>query len=78
MSKESEEQAERDYRNFRSAIIAYHLGDAKKILDALDKIDEGEYAAELSDDEMSDYQPFSAEEASATIDMLRKFGVAVE
>lgn len=77
----------RDSRNledarFRALLIALHPGQAKEILAVLDgatpEDDEiPEFAPELSDEEMEDYQPFSTEEVSQTIGLLRKFGVAV-
>lgn len=66
---------------FRSMILALHLDRAKKILDVLDDAiqeDEGEYALELSEEEMASYQPVSTEEADEAIAMLRRFGVAVQ
>jgi hypothetical protein len=55
---------------------------AKDILEILDgeQPEEGEtpeFADELTDEEMEEYQPFSAEEVDQTIDLLKKFGVAV-
>lgn len=79
MGWEAEEQVGREDRSLRAMIIAYHLGDAKKILEAIDNAQgEGEFAQELTEEEMESYQPLSVEETSAAIEQLRKFGLAIE
>jgi hypothetical protein len=79
-SEESRAKAEEEDSRFRSMIIAYHLGEAKKILDIMDgaQDDAERFAPELSEEEMLEYQPLSTEEADAAIDMLRSLGVAVQ
>lgn len=76
--QQQEEEAALEEARFRSMIIAMHPTKAKEILEVLDKPDEGEFAEELSDEEMQNYDPYSVEEAQAAIDMLRNFGVAVQ
>lgn len=80
MGWDLEDEVSAEDRNMRGMIIAYNLGEAKKILEAIDgaKSEEYEYAPELSEEEMEDYQPLSAEETSAAIEQLRKFGLVVQ
>lgn len=79
MGWEMQDQVARDDSHLRAMIIAYHLGDAKKILEAIDGAQkEEEFAPELTEEEMENYQPLSVEETSAAIEQLRKFGLAVE
>lgn len=80
MTEEGQVRAKEEDARFRSMIIAYHLGEAKKILEIIDGEieEEGAFAPELSDEEMLDYQPYSQEEAESAVEMLRRFGVAVQ
>jgi hypothetical protein len=80
MAEEGQTRAKEEDNRFRSMIIAYHLGEAKKVLDIIDGTieEEASFAPELSEEEMLEYQPYSEEEAQQAVDMLRKFGVAVQ
>lgn len=79
MGWEIEDEASAEDRNMRAMIIAYHLGEAKKILEAIDGVQSAdEFAPEMSEEEMEGYVPLSAEETSAAIEQLRKFGLAVQ
>lgn len=78
MGWEAQDQIARDDSHLRAMIIAYHLGDAKRILEAIDGTGEEEFAQELTEEEMESYQPLSVEETSAAIEQLRKFGLAIE
>lgn len=60
-------------------LVAMHPQHAKEILEVLDGTpQENEFAEPLSEEEMGDYEPFSAEEVGQTIDLLKRYGVAVE
>lgn len=80
MMEEKEGAAKLEDARFRSMIIAYHLGESKKILEVIDgaKEHDDRFAPELTEEEMQDYEPYSAEESQAAIDMLRNFGLIVE
>lgn len=80
MAEEGQTRAREEDNRFRSMIIAYHLGEAKKVLDIIDGTieEEAAFAPELTDEEMLDYMPLSTEETDAAVEMLRKFGVAVQ
>lgn len=82
MTDESEDRRKLEDARFRALLIALHPAQAKEILAVLDgetPEDGGvpEFADELSDEEMEDYEPFSHEEVAQTIDLLKRFGVAV-
>lgn len=82
MASEAEDARTLEDARFRAILVALHLGQAKEILAALDGEQEEVdgmplFAPELSDEEMEGYQPFSHEEVSETINLLRRFGVAV-
>lgn len=82
MASEAEDARKLEDARFRAILVALHLGQAKEILAALDGEQEEvdgvpQFASELSDEEMEGYQPFSHEEVAETIDLLRRFGVAV-
>lgn len=83
MYTEADDAAKLEHARFRAMIVAMHPEKAKDILEILDKNtpdEDGipEFAEELSDEEMEGYTPFSAEEVGQTIELMRKFGVAVE
>lgn len=89
MHDEKESASEKEWRDFRAMLFAMHPSEAKAIMEALEAAEESnrmvagadglfEFAPELSDEELEDYQPFSAEEVEKTIDLLKRFGVAME
>lgn len=82
MRDEADDQRRLEDARFRALLIALHPGQAKEILAALDgqptEVDGiPQYAPEMTEEEMDDYQPFSVEEAQQTIDLMRRFGGAM-
>lgn len=82
MSFEAEDARKLEDARFRALIVATHLGQAKEILAVLDgepqEVDGvPQYAPEMSEEEMENYEPFSHEEAMEAVQLLRRFGVAV-
>jgi hypothetical protein len=83
MSDEGDQALALENARFRQMLVAMHPDRAKEILEILDgaqPLADGEipeWAPEMSEEEMDEYQPFSVEEAQAATDLLRRFGVAV-
>lgn len=84
MSTENEDASALEQARFRAMIVAMHPDKAKEILDILDSSAPNdpngipEFAPELADEEMETYEPFSVDEVSQTIELMRRFGMAVQ
>lgn len=81
MQADVEAEDEKEAQHLRALILTAGIRpeNVAEILDMLDKQNEGDpsHAEELDDEEMENYEPFSAEEVDETIAMLRKHGIAV-
>jgi hypothetical protein len=86
LTKEDEEKADASWSDLRTRILLSALtpDQIPKLLEVLDgekreaELGMPEFAPQLSDEEMEGYELFSHEEANEAIDMMRRFGIAVQ
>ncbi len=86
MQRDDEERSEREYRNLRMQILLKGITAEQipKLLESLDgekkenELGMAEWAEELDDEQMEDYIPLSVEETDDAIDLMRRFGIAVQ
>lgn len=86
MQRDDEERSEREFRNLRMQILLKGITPEQvpKLLESLDgekkenELGMSEWAEELDDEQMEEYIPLSVEETDDAIDLMRRFGIAVQ
>lgn len=85
LNREEAMEEERDWQQLRTRLLIAGLPPEQipKVLADLDgekhedELGLPEFAEALDDEEMQEYQPFSAEESEEAIRLMRRFGVAL-